>query len=118
MPTREEEIIRRYFEAFNKHDLDGVIACFHPQPVVVDSDGRRHEGVDAPCDDCIDSSFRWQLTVDATSARWPATTDVEWRSHCFRARSIATGRSLKRSEPKCSSLLMSGSRKSATTIGS
>jgi len=47
MATREEEIIGRYFEAFNKHDLDGVIACFDPEPVVVDSDGRRHEGVDA-----------------------------------------------------------------------
>ncbi len=41
MPTREEEIIRRYFEAFNNHDLEGVIACFHPEPVVVDSEGQR-----------------------------------------------------------------------------
>ena len=39
--------IHRYFEAFNNHDFEGVIACFHPQPVVVDSDGRRHERVDA-----------------------------------------------------------------------
>jgi len=35
MATREEDIIRRYFGAFNKHDLEGVIACFHPEPVVV-----------------------------------------------------------------------------------
>jgi len=44
MATREEEIIRRYYEAFNNHNLEGVIACFHPEPVVVDSDRRRHEG--------------------------------------------------------------------------
>ena len=28
MATQEEGIIRRYFEAFNKHNLEGVIACF------------------------------------------------------------------------------------------
>ena len=32
MATREEDIIRRYFEAFNEHDFEGVIACFHPEP--------------------------------------------------------------------------------------
>jgi ketosteroid isomerase-like protein len=60
MATREEEIIRRYFEAFNKHDLDDVIACFHPQPVVVDSDGRRHEGVDA-----VRRLYRFQFSLAA-----------------------------------------------------
>ena len=60
MATREEEIIRRYFEAFNKHDLDGVIACFHPEPVVVDSDGRRHEGVDA-----VRRLYRFQFSLAA-----------------------------------------------------
>jgi hypothetical protein len=103
MATREEEIIRRYFEAFIKHDLDGVIACFHPQPVVIDSDGRRHEGIDA---------------VDVTSVRSSATVVAEWRSHSFMALSIVMGPSLRRSEPKCSSSLTSGSRKSAITIGS
>jgi ketosteroid isomerase-like protein len=60
MATREEEIIRRYFEAFNKHDLAGVIACFHPEPVVVDSDGRRHEGVDA-----VRRLYRFQFSLAA-----------------------------------------------------
>ena len=60
MATREEEIIRRYFEAFNNHDLEGVIACFHPQPVVVDSDGRRHEGVDA-----VRRLYRFQFSLAA-----------------------------------------------------
>jgi hypothetical protein len=45
--TAEEELIHRYFEAFNSHDIDGVIACFHDQPVVVDLNGRRYQGVEA-----------------------------------------------------------------------
>ena len=40
-------MIRRYFEAFNRHTLEGVMACFHPEPVVVDSQGARHEGAEA-----------------------------------------------------------------------
>ena len=60
MATREEELIRRYFEAFNKHDLEGVIACLHPEPVVVDSEGRRHEGVDA-----VRQLYRFQFSLAA-----------------------------------------------------
>jgi hypothetical protein len=60
MATREEDIIRRYFEAFNKHDLEGVIACFHPEPVVVDNEGRRHEGVDA-----VRRLYRFQFSLAA-----------------------------------------------------
>src|SRR5215216_4092131 len=40
----EEELIHRYFGAFNRHDLDGVMACFHAQPVLTDMKGVRHEG--------------------------------------------------------------------------
>jgi ketosteroid isomerase-like protein len=42
--TEEEEVIQRYFEAFNRHDLDAVMACFHAHPVVIDMAGRRFEG--------------------------------------------------------------------------
>ena len=45
--THEEELIRRYFDAFNRHDLEGVMACFHEQPVIVNGEGRRVEGLDA-----------------------------------------------------------------------
>ena len=45
--TFEEELIQRYFDAFNRHDLEGVMACFHDeQPVIVDSAGTRFEGRD------------------------------------------------------------------------
>jgi hypothetical protein len=60
MATPEEDIIQRYFEAFNNHDLDGVIACFHQEPVVVDSNGRRHEGVDA-----VRRLYRFQFSLAA-----------------------------------------------------
>ena len=26
--TPEEQLIQRYFDAFNRHDIDGVMACF------------------------------------------------------------------------------------------
>jgi hypothetical protein len=42
--TREEELIKRYFDAFNQHDIEGVMACFHEHPVIVDPTGKRLEG--------------------------------------------------------------------------
>jgi hypothetical protein len=60
MAAREEDLIRRYFEPFNDHDLEAVIACFHPEPVVVDSEGRRHEGVDA-----VRRLYRFQFALAA-----------------------------------------------------
>jgi len=44
--TREEELIERYFDAFNRHDIEGVMACFHEHAVIVDGEGRRYEGRD------------------------------------------------------------------------
>jgi hypothetical protein len=32
--SAEEELIQRYFDAFNSHDVEGVMACFHENPVV------------------------------------------------------------------------------------
>lgn len=45
--TTEEELIQRYFDAFNQHDLDGVMACFQDHPVIIDGTGARKEGRDA-----------------------------------------------------------------------
>jgi ketosteroid isomerase-like protein len=42
--TPEEQLIRRYFDAFNRHDLDGVVACFHDKAVLI-GNGRRLEGI-------------------------------------------------------------------------
>jgi len=44
--TIEEELIQRYFDAFNQHDIEGVMACFHEHPVIVDPTGKRWEGSD------------------------------------------------------------------------
>jgi taurine dehydrogenase small subunit len=42
--TAEEELIQRYFDAFNSHDIEGVMACFDENPVLVDATGTRFEG--------------------------------------------------------------------------
>jgi hypothetical protein len=42
--TQEEQLIQRYFDAFNCHDIEGVMACFHDDPVIVDAEGRRFAG--------------------------------------------------------------------------
>ena len=45
--SSEAELIQRYFAAFNRHDLDGVLACFHQDAIIVGSDGSRYDGLDA-----------------------------------------------------------------------
>jgi uncharacterized protein (TIGR02246 family) len=47
MTADASELIARYFDAFNRHDLDGVLACFHPDATIIGSDGSRHDGLDA-----------------------------------------------------------------------
>ncbi len=42
--TPEEQLIQRYFDAFNRHDIEGVMACFHEQPALVHADGKRLMG--------------------------------------------------------------------------
>jgi hypothetical protein len=43
--TLEEQLIRRYFDAFNRHDVDGVVACFHDEAVLVGPNGKRLTGI-------------------------------------------------------------------------
>ena len=40
-------MIERYFDAFNRHDIDGVMACFADDVVIIDTQGARLEGHDA-----------------------------------------------------------------------
>jgi len=42
--TLEEQLIQRYFDAFNRHDLEGVMACFHEEPVIIGATGKRCAG--------------------------------------------------------------------------
>jgi ketosteroid isomerase-like protein len=42
--TPEEQLIQRYFDAFNRHDLTAVMECFHAHPVIVQAGGRRIDG--------------------------------------------------------------------------
>lgn len=42
--TSEEKLIRRYFDAFNRHDIEGVMACFHDEAVLVGPNRKRLVG--------------------------------------------------------------------------
>lgn len=46
MKTQEEELIERYFDSFNRHDIDAVMACFHGDPELVGNGGERVRGYD------------------------------------------------------------------------
>ena len=43
--TPEEGVIQRYFDAFNRHDLEAVAACFHEEAVLVGPNGKRVVGL-------------------------------------------------------------------------
>jgi taurine dehydrogenase small subunit len=43
--TAEEQLIKLYFDAFNRHDVEGVVACFHDEAVLVAPDGKRRVGI-------------------------------------------------------------------------
>jgi ketosteroid isomerase-like protein len=45
--TIEERVIKQYFDAFNRHDIDGIVACFDDAIVLVDTEGQRVEGLAA-----------------------------------------------------------------------
>ncbi len=42
--SKETDLIRQYFDAFNRQDLEGVMACFNDDAVIFGSDGKRREG--------------------------------------------------------------------------
>ena len=45
--TSEEQLIQRYFEAFNRHDIEAVMSCFHENPRIEDPEGKCFERRDA-----------------------------------------------------------------------
>src|ERR1700730_5191787 len=44
--TAEDPLLRCYFDAFNRHDLEGVVACFHNEAVLVSANGKRRVGIE------------------------------------------------------------------------
>ena len=54
--TQEEQLIRRYFQTFNRHNIEGVMDCFHENPALVEADGTRIEGR-AEVRRCYEASF-------------------------------------------------------------
>ena len=56
--TPEEKLIQQYFDAFNRHDVDAVMACFHDEPVLVGAGGKRCEGREA-----VRQSYESELAI-------------------------------------------------------
>ena len=54
--TEEEQVIRRYFQTFNRQNIEGVMECFHEDPVLVTARGKRIEGR-AEVRRCYEASF-------------------------------------------------------------
>jgi len=42
--TPEEQLIQRYFDEIDRHNLEGVMTCFHEEPVLVGATGKRCVG--------------------------------------------------------------------------
>jgi ketosteroid isomerase-like protein len=68
--TVEEELIQRYFDAFNSHDIEGVMACFHENPVVVDATGTRLEGREEVRQD-YETGFALVAAISGCSSETP-----------------------------------------------
>ena len=54
--TEEEQVIRRYFQTFNRQNIEGLMECFHEHPVLVTARGKRIEGR-AEVRRCYEQSF-------------------------------------------------------------
>jgi len=89
--TAEEGHVHRYFEAFNSHDIDRVMACLHEQPVVCGSDRKALRGLRGVRRFYADQ-FSDIPMVGANYARSPATAPVAWPSRCFTVYVPATPR--------------------------
>jgi len=71
--VNERELIERYFAAFNRHDLDGVLACFHQDAIIIGSDGSRYDGLGA-----VRSLYAEQFAITPDGRcdlRWVAAAD-------------------------------------------
>jgi hypothetical protein len=90
--TQEEQLIRRYFQTFNRHNIEGVMDCFHEHPVLVGVDA---SGSSAGPKFGVVTRHRLPrfLTAVANCACAPATTAVQWPSRDFLRTGGRTGAS-------------------------
>ena len=84
--TSEEQLIQRYFDAFNRHDLEPVVACFHDQAVLVGTNGKRLVGLAE-----VRRSYETEFALfppmpTASCASAPVIAAAEWPNPSFRER--------------------------------
>ena len=89
--TEEEQLIRRYFQTFNRHNIEGVMECFHANPVLVAHDGKRIEGR-AEVRRCYEASFAAFPDGRCQLRTTPGTTGTRSRSRGFWGPGNGTGR--------------------------
>src|ERR1700680_174225 len=82
--TPEEQLIQRYFDAFNRHDIEGVMACYHEEPVIIGANGkrcavaRRSGARTSPNSPCFPTGVAICACAPATAAAaWPSRSSTE-----------------------------------------
>lgn len=114
--TPEEQLIQCYFEAFNRHDIEGVMACFHEHPVIVDAEGRRFEGRED-----VRRSYETSFALFPDGRRdlrsCTGNDGRGWRNRCFTAPVREREGSWRRSESRSWRSWPVRSKKSVITIG-
>ena len=66
---KERRLLEKLFEAFNRHDADGVMACFASEAVFFTAAGPTPEGKRVEGHDAIRAAF---------ASVWGAMPDVRW----------------------------------------
>ena len=89
--TPEEQLIQRYFDAFNRHDIEGVMACYHEEPVLVSPEGKRCVG-HAEVRRSYEKNSLCLLTLIALCASARGTTATESQSLSSPGREPSVGK--------------------------
>ena len=93
--TPEEHLIQRYLNAFNRHDIEGVMACFHDHTLVIDAQGHHIAGQDA-VRRYYETSFALFPDGRCDLACSPAMMARVWQSPSFMAADRRRAKSLRR----------------------
>ena len=93
--TPEEHLIQGYFNAFNRHDIEGVMACCHDHALVIDAQGRHFAGQEAVRRN-YETSFALFPDGRCDLACSPAMMARVWQSPSFMAPDRGRAKSLRR----------------------
>ncbi len=90
--TPEEQLIQRYFDAFNHHDIAGVMTCFHDSPRIVDPEGKVFEGR-AEVWRNYETAFAFMPDCRCDLRSFTGNSGRRWPSHSFTGPGLGLARS-------------------------